>query len=116
MKIAVSQNHFRTPEEAHQEINDKGLYLCEMNVPAVNNTAHWHRFSTEIYILEGELRIRDSARNETLVAGPGSRVTVPERVLHSEHSDGYAILAGMTVDPASLTESVDLDPELLNHE
>lgn len=117
MQIVVSPNHFTTPEEARQEIYEQGLHLCEMAVPPVNNESHWHRFSTQIYILDGELRITDSARGEVLVAGPRSRVTVPERVLHSEFSEvGYSILAGMSVNPASLTESVDLDPSLLENE
>ena len=113
VKITVEPNHFSSPDEARQEIADKGLHVCEMNVPAVDNQSHWHRFSTLIYILDGELHITDSAHGEELVAGPGSRVAVPERVLHSERSQGYAIIAGMTVDPASLSGEVDLHPDLL---
>lgn len=114
MFITVEPDHFNLPEAARAEIADKGLHLCEMKVPAVANQSHWHRFSTLIYILDGELHIKDSARAKVLVAGPGSRVTVPERVLHSERSDGYTILAGMTVDPASLSGEVDLHPDLLD--
>jgi len=114
VKISVEQNHFPSPEAVRQEIADQGMHLCEMKFPAVDNQSHWHRFSTLIYILDGELHIKDSARAEVLVAGPGSRVSVPERVLHSERSDGYTILAGMTVDPASLGGDVDLHPDLLD--
>jgi hypothetical protein len=36
-------------------------------------------------------------------------------VLHAEFSaSGYRIIAGMTVDPSSLTGPVDLDPDLLS--
>lgn len=115
MKITVEPAHFDSSESARREIADHGLHLCEMSVPPVDNETHWHDFSTLIYLLDGELRITDTASGEVLVAGPGARVTVPERVLHSEHSaDGYRILAGMSVDPASLAGEVDLHPALLD--
>ena len=55
----------------------------------------------------------DTAQDRVLLAGPGSRVDVPERVLHSEESYGYQIIAGMSVNPAKLTEPVDRDPDSL---
>ncbi len=117
MQISVNRAHFKLPSEAGREIAEEGLYVCEMNVPPVDNQSHWHDFSTLIYILEGELHITDSERGEVLIAGPGDRVSVPERVLHSERSTrGYRIIAGMTADPASLTGEVDLDPALLEDE
>lgn len=108
--IAVHQDHFSTADEAREKISAAGLHTMEMNVPAVQNQSHWHTFSTRIYILEGVLLITDSARGRVLRAGPGSLVEVPAQVLHSEHSDGYRIIAGLTTDPASLTAPVDRDP------
>ncbi|MFB3079177.1 MAG: hypothetical protein ACE1Y4_14355, partial [Lysobacterales bacterium] len=61
----------------------------------------------------GELLITDVAHDRVLLAGPGSRVDVPQRVLHSEESSGYKIIAGMSVDPDRVTEPVDRDPESL---
>jgi hypothetical protein len=110
MKVSLHRDHFSSPEQAYDEMEIAGLYPVEMDVPAVKNESHWHRFSTWIYILEGELNITDYAHDRTLKAGPGSRVDVPERALHSEESAGYKIIAGMTVDPASLTGPIDLDP------
>jgi hypothetical protein len=104
MKLSVHRDHFNSPEIA-------GLYTVEMNIPAVKNESHWHDFSTWIFILEGELLITDTDQDRVLLAGPGSRVDVPERVLHSEESSGYKIIAGMSADPASVTEPVDRDPE-----
>ena len=113
MKITVHEKHFSSASQAYDEIEIAGRYAAEMDVPAVRNESHWHRFSTWIYILEGELHITDTVRDRTLRAPAGSRVDVPERVLHSEASAGYKIIAGMTVDPASLTGPVDLDPSEL---
>ena len=110
MEILVHKNHFNSAAQAHDEIKAAGYHLVEMSVPAVCNSSHWHHFSTWIYILEGELHITDSERQQTLIAPAGSRVDVPERVLHSEESKGYKIIAGLTVDPASLTGPVDMDP------
>lgn len=115
MKIQVQQNCFQHAIAVREEISQAGLYLLEMDVPAVSNTSHWHAFSTRFYILAGELRISDILQQKEYVAGPGSRVNVPARVLHSEHSaTGYRIIAGMSVDPASLTGPVDLPPDLLD--
>ena len=113
MKIKVHENHFNSAAQAFDEIEIAGRYIAEMDVPAVSNESHWHRFSTWIYILEGELAITDSALDRVLLAGPGSRVDVPERVAHCENSTGYKIIAGMTVDPASLSGNIDLDPAQL---
>ncbi len=113
MKITVHRNHFNSPDRAYDEIEIAGLYAVEMSVPAVKNESHWHDFSTWIYILQGELAITDTAQDRVLLAGPGSRVDVPERVLHSEESSGYQIIAGMSVNPAKLTEPVDRDPDSL---
>ncbi len=113
MKLSVHRDHFSLPEQAFDEIEIAGLYTVEMDVPAVKNESHWHDFSTWIYILEGELHITDTALDRVLLAGPGSRVDVPERVLHSEESSGYKIIAGMSANPASMTGPIDRDPDLL---
>ena len=113
MNIVVRPGYFRSEEQAYDELESNGLFVMEMDVPAVDNRSHWHTFSTRIYILEGELLITDSARDKTLKAGPGSRVDVPERVLHSEKSSGYKIIAGTTVDPATLTGPINLNPSEL---
>ena len=108
--IAVYPDHFTTAEEALEKISAAGLHVMQMDVPAVKNQSHWHTFSTRIYILEGVLLISDTAQNHVLRAGPGSRVDVPARVLHSEDSAGYSIVAGLTADPASLSGPIDLEP------
>ena len=113
MKIKVHEKHFSSASQAFDEIEIAGRYTTEMEVPSVCNKSHWHRFSTWIYVLEGELFITDSTQDKVLKAGPGSRVDVPERVLHSEESEGYRIIAGMSINPASLTDPVDLDPSEL---
>jgi uncharacterized RmlC-like cupin family protein len=114
MKISVQEKYFADRATAFEDIEAHGLYAVEMNVPPVSNSSHWHTFSTRIYVLDGQLNITDSARNLTLKAGPGALVEVPERVLHSEDSPaGYSIIAGLTVDPTSMTGPVDLDPKLL---
>lgn len=113
MKLSVHRDHFKSPKQAYGEIEIAGLYAVEMNVPAVKNESHWHDFSTWIFILEGELLITDIDQDRTLLAGPGSRVDVPQRVLHSEESSGYKIIAGMSADPAGVAEPIDRDPDLL---
>ena len=112
--IRATAGYFKDRQQALDDIGRHHLHAIEMQVPPVSNDSHWHRFSTRIYILEGELNITDSLRGITLKAGPGALVEVPERVLHSEQSPGgYNIIAGLTVDPATLDGPIDLEPELL---
>ena len=121
MKIEVIPNCFDANGEAEQKlelaVKQDGLHPLSMSVPPVRNSSHWHRFSTSLYILEGQLKITDVMLEKTYTAGPGCRVDVPARVLHAEESgQGYRIVAGMTVDPASLNGPVDLAPRLLESE
>ena len=111
--IALYPGHFVSAREALEEIAAAGLHVVQMDVPEVKNHSHWHTFSTRLYILEGELRITDSGFDRVYHAMPGCRVDVPARVLHFEESAGYRIVAGMSVDPASLTGPVDLAPAML---
>jgi len=111
-KIVVHSNHFSSEEQVYDEIEMNGLYMVEMDVPAVANQPHWHEFSTWIYMLEGELSITDTGQDKTFRATTGDRVDVPERVLHCEKSGGYRIIAGMTSMPADPAR-VDLPPDAL---
>jgi hypothetical protein len=114
VKVSVYPDYFKQPEQAYEDIKSHAMHALEMNVPPVENTSHWHVFSTRIYILEGELNITDPIQGVTIKAGPGALVEVPERTLHAELSiDGYNIIAGMSIDPAKLTNPVNLDPDLL---
>jgi hypothetical protein len=110
-ELSIYLDHFEDEVDALNEVKAAKLHPVEMTVPSVCNEVHWHSFSTRLYILQGVLRITDSRRNCVLVAGPGSRVDVPARVLHCEESEGYRIVAGMSVDPASLAGPIDLPPE-----
>ena len=111
-KIVVHPNYFSSEDHVFDELEMNGMHIVEMDVPAVDNEPHWHSFSTWLYIVEGELEITDTEQDKTLTAKPGARVDVPERVLHSESSRGYKIIAGMTEMPAEGAE-VDLPPEAL---
>jgi len=114
MEVTVQADYFTDRSQVIKEIESFEMHAAEMDVPPVKNDSHWHEFSTRIYILEGELNITDSARNRTYLAGPGAMVEVPARVLHAEDSaDGYNIIAGLSIDPASLSNPVNLDPDLL---
>jgi len=111
-RIAVHTDHFHSRGQVFDELELNGLHIMEMDVPAVDNEPHWHRFSTWLYVLEGELTITDATLERSFTAGPGARVDVPERVVHSERSAGYRIIAGLSELPDDLAE-VDLPPDRL---
>ena len=106
-----------TEQDAEALFEAAGVSPVPFDVPAVSNSSHWHRFSTRFLVLEGELNITDTANETMQTAGPGCWVTVPERVLHSEHSTGgYKILAGFSCDPAEMEQPIDRSPEELQRE
>ena len=114
MRIKVVHDYFQTEKDAGADVDARGLHAVSMQVPPVHNESHWHMFSTRIYILDGQLNITDTLQEKTFTAGPGALVEVPERVLHSEHSDsGYTIIAGMTIPATDISEPVDLPPSQL---
>ena len=57
---------------------------------------------------------RTRLRDITFRVRTGARVEIPARVVHREHSPvGYNIVGGLTVDPKSLPDPMELDPKLL---
>ena len=116
MGIEITRVDLPTQEEAQAALKEAGFpFFVPLDVPPVENTSHWHSFSSVFFVTEGNVQLTDVATGTTHEAGPGSRVSVPERTLHHEYSaDGYKILLGVTHDPATFEEDVNLPPEALD--
>jgi len=111
MSIEVKNGDGKSPTDIEAELTGAGLHFLALDVPPVENSAHWHNFSSIFYITKGSLRLTDVKSGEVLDAQPGSRVSVPERTLHAESSaTGYSILLGVTRDPTTFEEDVNLSP------
>ena len=115
MGIKVTNAEIESEEAFKAELESAGLpFFMPLEVPPVENTSHWHSFSSVFYITEGKVQLTDVATGVTHEAGPGSRISVPAKALHHEFSaDGYKILLGVTRDPATFEEDVNLPPENL---
>lgn len=113
MGIEVTHADLPTEEAAQAALKDAGFpYFVPLDVPPVDNTSHWHSFSSRFFITRGSLKVTDVETGVTHEAGPGACVSVPERTLHHEWSDeGYSILLGVTRDPATFEADVNLPPE-----
>ena len=112
MSIDVRDGDGKSPAEIEAELTGAGLHFLALDVPPVENTAHWHDFSSVFYITKGSVRLTDSTSGEVYDAQPGARVSVPARALHAEKSaTGYSILLGVTRDPATFEDDVNLPPE-----
>ena len=112
MEITVTRPEIDTEDKIEAELRRQGLYFLKLDVPAVENGSHWHDFSSTFYITEGTLYLSDVASGTIHEAGPGARVSVPEGTLHAERSEtGYSILLGVTRDPATFAEPLNLPPE-----
>ena len=111
MTIEVRNGGGKSPADIEAELTEAGLHFLALDVPPVENSAHWHDFSSVFYVTKGSLRLTDVESGEVLDAQPGCRVSVPERTLHAENSTtGYSILLGVTRDPATFEEDVNLSP------
>lgn len=110
MSMIVTENAFTSKEQAIEEIKAANLWLLEVDVEPKQADAHWHEFYAQVYILEGQLKITDVASGIEYVCGPGTRMIVPPRTLHSEDYPGAKIVFGISIDPAMLGEGLDRDP------
>jgi hypothetical protein len=111
MMIEVRNGEGKSPAAIEAELTEAGLYFLVLDVPPVENGAHWHDFSSLFYVTKGYVRLTVVESGEVLDVQPGCRVSVPERALHAENSaTGYSILLGVTRDPATFEEDVNLSP------
>jgi uncharacterized cupin superfamily protein len=113
MAMIVTENAFKTKKQAIAEIKAANLWLFEFEPEPAENPAHWHDFYGQVYILEGQVNLRDEASGTDYACGPGTRVIVPPRTLHSEQILGYKAVIGLSVDPATLGEDINLSPAAL---
>lgn len=112
MSIEITQAGFN-PDDAEATFRARGFaYFTPLDVPPVENTTHWHSFDSIFYITKGSVHLTDGETGTVKEAGPGSLVSVPAEALHAERSaEGYSILLGVTRDPATFEDPVDLPPE-----
>jgi hypothetical protein len=64
-------------------------------------------------MVEGTLRLTDPTNGVTHVVGAGTKVVVPARTLHAEKHDGFKAVLGLSVDPSTLEQPINLPPEEL---
>jgi mannose-6-phosphate isomerase-like protein (cupin superfamily) len=102
-------------EKLESSLAADGWHTLSLDVPPVQNQNHWHHFDAVLYILEGDLTVRDANSGREFCCGPGSRVSVPARALHREDSSaGYRIVLGTSVPATEFGDPVDLPPALLS--
>ncbi len=112
MGVEITNPGSQSADAIEAELKGLGLFFTPLDVPPVENTSHWHDFSSVFYITEGSVRLTDVESGTVHEAGPGSRISVPAKALHHEYSaEGYKILLGTTKDPATFTGDVNLPPE-----
>jgi quercetin dioxygenase-like cupin family protein len=113
MGITAKKNAFETKKQAISEIEAANLWAIEFDLEAGEVDTHWHDFYSQVYVLEGKIDITDTASGKTHKCGKGTRVIAPPRTLHSEKCGGAKALAGVSVDPATLPEDINLTPSTL---
>ena len=114
-RARIDANAWTSEAEARAGFAQAGLdHVLELDVPPVDNTAHWHHFSSQFYLTAGSLEITDVASGEVLRCEAGTLVNVPARVLHAEYSpEGYSIFLGTSVPPEEYGDPVNRLPEEL---
>ncbi len=112
-RTEIKQDAWPGEAEARAAFTQVGLeHVLELDVPPVDNTAHWHHFSSQFYLTAGSLEITDIATGERMLCRAGTQVTVPARVLHAEYSpEGYSIFLGTSVPPEAYGDPVNRPPE-----
>ncbi len=110
MSMIVTENAFENREQAVEEIRTANLWLIETDIEPRQVDAHWHEFYSQVYVLEGQLKIRDVDASIDYVCGPGTRMIVPPRTVHSEDFPEAKVVFGISIDPVTLDENIDRDP------
>ena len=110
MALIVSENAFNNKKEVEQEIKAANLWMLELQLENGSGNPHWHEFYGQVYIIEGEFTIRDESNGSTYTCSAGTRIVVPPRSVHSELSGSANALVGLSMDPATLSQNVDLPP------
>jgi mannose-6-phosphate isomerase-like protein (cupin superfamily) len=113
MGVSVAADALKSESEAEGALMQAGLHVMRLDVPAVDNDAHWHHFDAQFYILSGSLQLTDVESGRVLEAPAGSRVTVPARTLHAERSAGYSIVLGTSVAAEAFGDPVNRPAETL---
>lgn len=114
MAISVEYDCLESESEALELLAASGLHTLTLDVPPVHNESHWHHFDSIFFIVDGSLQLTDADSGVTHECGIGSRISVPARALHHEHSTaGYRIALGTSVPASEFGEPVDLPPAAL---
>lgn len=115
MAIRTEQNSPLDGAALEADMQSRQLYTMQLDVPPVNNAAHWHSFDAEFLVVAGHLSLTDAGSQRVHECPPGTRVWVPAESLHAEQSDqGYAIVLGTSVPPEEFGDPVDRPPETLS--
>ena len=114
MTIRTEQSNALDATAVEQDMQARQLHTMQLDVPPVDNAAHWHSFDAEFLVVSGHLSLTDVRRQHVHECPPGTRVYVPARSLHAETSDqGYSIVLGTSVPPEEFGDPVDRPPESL---
>ena len=84
MTIRTEQNGAIDAAAVEQDMRARQLHTLQLDVPPVNNAAHWHSFDAEFLVLTGHLSLTDAHSQRVHECPPGTRVYVPARSLHAE--------------------------------
>ena len=105
--VQVSHAYFSDESVARAEIEAAGYHPLTISVPAQSKATHWHDFDSLIFILDGEVTITVADSGERCVCRKGTKVVAPARVAHSEETEGYELLLGVSCPPAQMTRPLN---------
>ena len=107
------KTQFSTEQQALDEISAAGYHAVTLDIDANEVDAHWHDFSSMTFILEGNLEVIDIKSGVKHNCGKGSRIIAQSRELHSEKTDGFRAVIGLSVEPDTLTQPINKPAESL---
>ena len=100
--VAVLKSHFRTKEEAIQEIMNAGWWPISLrDAPGAIYEAHKHDADQTLYLVEGAMEFETGGRIHHLE--PGDKLQLPAFTVHSVkvHNGAVYIIGMPKVDLAS---------------
>lgn len=85
MPILIESDFFGSRDEVLEDIRKRGTWPTTLvSGPSEGLPLHWHDDEVHGYVMEGKTSFVDGETGKESPVGPGDKVIIPARCLHSE--------------------------------
>ena len=94
MSVSVSHDPGAPEEQVIEEMAREGFEAAAKDYSSGRTEPHHHDYDVCLYILDGEFRLNEVARETVHRFGPGDRILVDRGTVHSEEYGQLRMIVG----------------------